>query len=1015
MTQVGRMLAIGLLFAAGSALGQAPVVTDFDESFHYAYLSFEKGVSVEDGVVHVVAENGQGGAGINQKMDLSKFGDFCPVLHLKSGPNNRAATIMMFFAGTGTKRMFTYKLDGVGPDAFTAVAPNHAQAVSPVTAGEPDQSFDPAAITTFQVQGDWKPAAVDVYIDRIELVAPTEAMRTERAKQVARLVKKEQDEQRKAEERRLEVARLISSAPHPPDGPEVQHIGAVAQDTIGLTIQAGSIVRRKQMPYEPQDGDTIQPSGKSENVLVWEHGKIADLPKGTELLRPDEGDRKVKVGDFVVNQEKFAPGPMFVGTKITDVTAGAPAAYRITSSDDPAFAEAKPPAAVHVKSKPTGQVGANNIPVRHLVYLQFPNALKAGATYTIEFVGVNTRQRTVDYTHEPRRTRSEAIHVTQIGYRPDDPFKRAYLSLWMGSGGTPTYDAKRFEIIDEADSKTVHEGDIVLGFAADRKESIRGDKNHTMANVYYLDFHDLNRPGTYRVFVPGIGTSYPFRIADDVWDEAFKVSMHGFLSHRSGIALGAPFTEYERPRPMHPADGIKVFELDVTFWNGESDAVHQSLRRLLGPGLDESRLKVYPGAWGGYMDAGDWDRRSQHLVCSWAHLELADLYPEFFKTAKLALPPSEVNDNVPDVINEALWNLDFYRRLQRDSGGVGGGVESTSHPRPGEASWQESLLLGTFAPDPETSLRYAACAAQAARLLADYDKALANTYANSAKRAWTWANENEDRVIAEAKKRFEQSGGKKTWKDKKAPVRDMRALAAVALYRLTGDASYHDAFKVATALVEGGDPGRQLDATFAYAVLPDAEADAALKQKARSWLLGAADRSIAFAEGNAFSVTCREPMLPVIGYVSYYSVPETTIGPVLPRAYYLTGDEKYLRAAVAAAQFSAGANPMNMTMTKGVGHDDPKQPLHVDAGHAGIEPPDGITVYGPTDPALRVGYTDWAHQWYLGPTMVPDSRAWPTAESYVDLSNWPVMTEYTVHQCFRGTSHYWGFLAARGK
>ena len=25
-------------------------------------------------------------------------------------------------------------------------------------------------------------------------------------------------------------------------------------------------------------------------------------------------------------------------------------------------------------------------------------------------------------------------------------------------------------------------------------------------------------------------------------------------------------------------------------------------------------------------------------------------------------------------------------------------VESTAHPRPGEASWQESLLLGTFAP-----------------------------------------------------------------------------------------------------------------------------------------------------------------------------------------------------------------------------------------------------------------------------------------------------------------------------
>ena len=27
----------------------------------------------------------------------------------------------------------------------------------------------------------------------------------------------------------------------------------------------------------------------------------------------------------------------------------------------------------------------------------------------------------------------------------------------------------------------------------------------------------------------------------------------------------------------------------------------------------------------------------------------------------------------PDLMNEALWNLDHYRRLQRTHGGVGGG------------------------------------------------------------------------------------------------------------------------------------------------------------------------------------------------------------------------------------------------------------------------------------------------------------------------------------------------------
>ena len=73
-------------------------------------------------------------------------------------------------------------------------------------------------------------------------------------------------------------------------------------------------------------------------------------------------------------------------------------------------------------------------------------------------------------------------------------------------------------------------------------------------------------------------------------------------------------------------------------------------------------------------------------------------------------------------------------------------------------------------------------------------------------------------------------------------------------------------------------------------------ADPELKQRAVAWFEKAAADSMAFARGNAFNVTCRVPDLPVIGYVSYYSVPETAIGAVLPRAHYLTGKEEFLRA-----------------------------------------------------------------------------------------------------------------------
>jgi endoglucanase len=848
---------------------------------------------------------------------------------------------------------------------------------------------------TLNVTGKVK-AAGDVSFAAIALLTPVAE-------------RKQLEEQR----RREETERLITGAPHPEDGPNVTHIGTATPETIALTIEAGEILPREQVPLKLAEGMEIVPEKNTHNVLCLEKGEIVDVPKGRDVVQHVEGQRKPKtLGQLVVNSDLVAPGAVYQGTPLTTVTVQEPRAYRILSSDDPVYARPTQPTAVHVKSKPTGY-GNGQMSIRHHVYLTLPSQLKKGAEYTVQLIGVNTRQPEVAYTHEPSKVRSEAVHVTQIGYRPSDPFKRAYLSLWMGTGGAVQYETDTFEILDAQSGTSVYTGKVSGEFAADRVESLRGNKNHTQTNVYYLDFHDFNKPGEYVVFVPGIGISNPFRIADDVWQDAFRTSMHGFLSHRSGIELGEPFTKYARPRPMHPADGFKVFQLDVTYWNGEADSVHRCLRRLLGPGLDASKLATNADAWGGYMDAGDWDRRSQHLTATWSHLELLDLFPDYFEKTRLALPPTEANDRLPDVLNEALWNLDFYRRLQGADGGVSGGVESTSHPRPGEASWQESLLLGVFAPDPETSLRYAACAARAARLLGKYDPAQAKEYAASALQAWTWAEANEEAVIASESQDRDSRRGKDPEKLRDS-VRNMRALAAVALYRLTEDAQYHEAFRQATDLDrDGGDPGKQLESVFAYAALPDNLANEELKSQAIAWFEQAARDSLAFAQGNPFSITCRVPTLPVIGYTGYYSVPETVLGAILPRAHYLTGEQKYLAGALAAAHFSAGANPMNMTFTTGVGHTYPRQPLHIDSQHAGIAPPDGITVYGMSDPAVPSSSVDWAHTWYLSKSMIPGSRAWPTSEAYADLGNWPAMTEYTIHQTFGPTSFYWGYLAAR--
>ena len=93
------------------------------------------------------------------------------------------------------------------------------------------------------------------------------------------------------------------------------------------------------------------------------------------------------------------------------------------------------------------------------------------------------------------------------------------------------------------------------------------------------------------------------------------------------------------------------------------------------------------------------------------HLELLQLYPNYFAETNLNLPESD--NSIPDIIDEALFNIDCYRRLQTVEGGIRGGIEAAEHPKQGETSWLESLKVMAYAPGPWSSYLYANVAARA--------------------------------------------------------------------------------------------------------------------------------------------------------------------------------------------------------------------------------------------------------------------------------------------------------------
>ncbi len=930
-------------------------------------------------------------------MGTAYDGDALPALRLTVNPGNQASTVFVLVKDAdGTLNKYEMPLPGTpGAHRVTpAAGATLAEPTSVDTAGD-TPGLDLSKIDQVQVLGDWQASTVDVTFEGVFLdeagaggdmppepgfgAADAPAMSVDPAAARA----------------------ALASFRRTPGSPTVEHVALVAPDLLSLTIHAGDVPRRDQVAYRPQPGDEVV-AEPDHDVIAWRDGELVVEALNHTLHRKVDGTLQ-PVAYLDAGREWMWEYDRMQGEPLVEVLADRAQGYSLSSTDDPAYADAVAPTAVFRKSKPTYQVDPGRVDATmvHRVFLRLPQPLTDGKTYTIGLDEVNTRDASVEYRHEPRSTRTDALHATQIGYRPDDGHKVAYLSMWLGTGGGMAYDAEQFELLD-ASGRTVHAGAIEETKGLGEMERLEKRKDFAKTAVYALDFSHFGEPGEYRVYLPGVGTSGPFPIGEGVWEDAFEVSMLGFLHHRSGIELGPPLTDYVRPRPFHPADGVEVFELDVDF-RSEWDGVNESIIRLTDGG--KKPRSQWPAtnddAWGGYMDAGDWDRRIDHLSASYLHLELLELFPGYFEDLELRVPAEEAGNRLPDLLDEALFNVSFYKRIQDDDGGVSGGVESAEHPREGELSWQESLAVGVYAPDVAATFTYAGPAAKLARLAEPYDKSLATEYARSAVAAWRWGQENRE---ASLKKAFDRERMKRE-------ALAAEQLAAVELLWLTGEQKYADRFAELSSLGSGDQPPSEA-AAFTYARLPDGVGSDAIKQAAREHIVRMADGALSFAAGNSFGLVNAVPAMPMMGYLGYLSTPGVQ-SQAVPRAYALTGEEKYLDATVQSANLSAGANPDNMTYTTGVGRKFPLEPLHIDSRMSGQPAPAGITVYGPSDPSEPFAFDAWMHKWFLSEQMTPDSRAWPFYESYVDAGRWPAMNEYTVHQTMGPTSYTWGFLAAR--
>ncbi len=769
------------------------------------------------------------------------------------------------------------------------------------------------------------------------------------------------------------------------NAPQAAHVYAVSPQVLAIEIAAPAVTPGTQQPYEPQPEDVTR--------------MIGDSPTERQGQRTILERSGVAIGELVGRNKRILyTYDQVEESRVNLAAADTSTSYLITSPQDTDYAQPTAPTSVFRKTKPTayaniGPADQRVWPATHTLFLTLPTPIDPGQTYDFIFPGLGLAG--TSFTYLPTDSRSEAVHVSQLGFRPDDPFKVGYLSTWMGSGGGLDYtDGLSFQLIDQQTDTPVYSGRALLVRPQQQSEDPRG-QDYTLTEVHQLDFSAYTQPGEYRLCVDGVGCSFDFEIASDVWDDAFFTSARGFYHQRSGIAIGAPFSDFTRPRAFHPEDGVKVYQSEVSLLGVDMGIGEAPTFEALSA---SQTSEIVPNAWGGYFDAGDWDRRIQHLAVPRSLLELHNLFPEHFKSVSLNLPES--NNALPDILDEALWSIDFFRRLQTKDGGIRGGIESAKHPNYGEASWQESLAVMAYAPDVWSSYMYAGVAARAAHTLKGYSPQLAKPYQDSALRAMAYAES--------------QYGGYKAANytgELQHHVKDQRNLAALELYRLTSDARWHDVFLATTVFkdpqAEASIYGQheQRDAAFLYSRLNSPHINKQVQANARASFLRYVDDLVALTRVTAFGWGKEHPEAP-LGWGNGLGAPKSVN---ILQAHALTQDPKYLQAGISSTQFAAGANPDNMVMTTGMGARSPQNPLIIDQRITAQAPPPGITVYGPADFST---YSDYWTLKELAPHTFPNPWAWPTVENYFDVYLYPLGAEFTVDYMV-SSAYTWGYLSAR--
>ena len=495
-------------------------------------------------------------------------------------------------------------------------------------------------------------------------------------------------------------------------------------------------------------------------------------------------------------------------------------------------------------------------------------------------------------------------------------------TVYQNQVGFLTNGLKQIAVIDGAGKEVSFkdaEGTVALTVKAPEAQSWEPAGKEASL----VDFSEIKTPGTYKIFIGDEEVGHPVIISDNAYEGVTKGSLKFFYFQRSSTALEEEYAgEYARAA-------------------GHLDT---AVRYHASTGHETSTDSTFNGSKGWY-DAGDYGKYIVNSgITTYTLLQLYQQNKDYFDTLKLNIPES--NNDVPDILDEIRWNLDWMASMQDKDGGV---FHKLTTKQFAGMVMPEKVTAPRFAIGKgiEASWNFAAVMALAADIYSPYDSAFADSCAKAAVRARWWAYTHPTEY-------YEQPKDVGTGTYTNAIVWTLKLWANAELYRITGDKVFTDSLhtlKISSknASLQSWSNDLMLEA-FTIATNPEVF-EAADVDTAKALIFALADSYVASLDKNGFGVAMTNNDF----FWGSNSVAANK-GMVLIHAYILSKDEKYLNAAIGLVDYLLGRNPLDKSYLTGFGVNPVMNPHHRVSQADGIEAPvPGMLSGGPNASANDAG------------------------------------------------------------